>query len=257
VLNFEVRLRAARAALLAAQRDYEIARVSLATLMGIPDAQLPEDTAVARLASEAPEDMALPVAEAMIQDAMTCRPDLVLSRYSTKRTQATIGQRRSAYYPQVAVFASRDASRSEDSHFDGDDVASTVGLSVSLDLFTGGRNRAAVAEAKYAHQEALHQLEDTELAAVSEVRQALADLHTAQEQLILQRTTAEYVEKNRDLVEKEYKAGQGALTRLNQAQRDLTEAQAQLALARVSLRQAWHTLRTVTGATLDAFAEEE
>jgi len=59
------------------------------------------------------------------------------------------------------------------------------------------------------------------------------------------------VEKNRDLVENEYMAGQVSLVRLNEAQRDLIQQQGRLALARVALRQAWHDLRVATGEILE------
>jgi outer membrane protein TolC len=55
------------------------------------------------------------------------------------------------------------------------------------------------------------------------------------------------------LVEKEYDAGQASLTRLNEAQRDLTAAQSRLALARVTLRRAWHALRTATAESLASY----
>lgn len=58
------------------------------------------------------------------------------------------------------------------------------------------------------------------------------------------------MQQNRDLVEKEFAAGQGSLVRLNEAQRDLVTAQARLALALVSLRLTWHNLRTSTGEIL-------
>jgi outer membrane protein TolC len=45
----------------------------------------------------------------------------------------------------------------------------------------------------------------------------------------------------------------GSLVRLNEAQRDLTVAQAQLASARVALRVAWYDLQTSTGRILDSF----
>ena len=78
----------------------------------------------------------------------------------------------------------------------------------------------------------------------------LARLTAAQQQLTLQRENAAYVEQNRDMVEKEFQAGQASLALLNQAQRDLVEAQAMLALAHVSLRAAWHALHTATAETL-------
>jgi outer membrane protein TolC len=75
-------------------------------------------------------------------------------------------------------------------------------------------------------------------------------LEESQQQLVLQRTTADLVRRNRELVEKEYDAGQGALVRLNEAQRDLVAAQSRLALARVGLFLAQDELRAATGESL-------
>lgn len=251
-LNFEVLLRAAKAQLIVAEGDYRGARIALASLMGLPGAALPETTEIAPLENETADEMTLPEAEPLLSKALQLRPDVDRQELGARRANAAVGQKKGKYYPQVGAFASADATRSENSEINSGDIATTVGINVKYDLFTGGRNRAAVAEARHAAREAQARLEDAEINAQKEVRQALEKLRTAQTSLILQRTSAELVEKNRDLVEKEYDAGQTALVRLNQAQRDLVAAQARLALARVSLKSAWHNLRTATGETVAA-----
>lgn len=255
VLNFEVQIRAARATLLRAKNDYLQARIALAALMGVEEAQLPENTVVAELNSEAPEEMAAPEENELLEYMAENRPDLQQSELSVKRNQATVKQRKSAYFPTVGAFASKDAARTTTTQFESDDVSTSVGLNVSYTLFNGGRRKAEVEEARKLREEAEHLLTQAEIDARSDVRTALANLHNAQEQLLLARTTAEYVERNRALVEREYEAGQGALVRLNQAQRDLIEAQARLALARVSLRLSWQQLQSATGEILEGFAE--
>ncbi len=99
-------------------------------------------------------------------------------------------------------------------------------------------------------------MNDAELKALSEVRNALLELGISQQQLILQRATTEYVQKNRDLVEKGFNAGKAALVRLNQAQRDLVDAQVRLTLARVSVRKSWYELLTATAESLADFQED-
>lgn len=253
VLNFEVQLRIARNELLEAQRQYEFSRISLASLMGVESAQLPEDTVVAGLAPESAEEMGEADDEALVAYALDHRPDVQQARLTVDRQDASIKVERSVYYPRVSAFASKSATRNNNSRFREDDFSGTVGVTVDYDLFTGGRNRASVREARYGKQEAQYRLESVELDAAAEVRQALVDLRVVQEQVILQQATVEYVERNRDLVKREYDAGQGALALLNQAQRDLIQAQARLALARVSLRQAWQLLDTATGEILAPF----
>ncbi len=95
-------------------------------------------------------------------------------------------------------------------------------------------------------------MQDREIQVVSQVRQAVRLIQSAQQQLPLQRTSAQLAERNRDLVAKEYAAGQTSLVRLNEAQRDLTAAQSRLALALVGLRLAWQQLQAATAENLMA-----
>ncbi len=257
VSNFEVRLRAAQTALLLAVGDHEAARLALALLMGRPGGLLPDDTIVEGLAAERPEEMAVPDSEHALRYALEHRPDLIQKALGVQRGRAGVKQSYAEFYPRASLFASWRGSRTEDSKFREDDFSTTLGLNFSYDLFAGGRRRAQVAEAKHARREAEFRMNDAELKAISEVRNAVLDLGISQQQLILQRATTEYVEKNRDLVEKGYNAGKAALVRLNQAQRDLVDAQVRLTLARVSLRKSWHELRTATAETLADFQEEK
>ncbi len=80
---------------------------------------------------------------------------------------------------------------------------------------------------------------------------------TAQSQVALQRENVDLVQRTRDLVEKEYNAGQGSLVRLNEAQKDLTTARSNLALALVGLRQAWVELEPRTGNIVAEYGNPE
>ncbi len=256
VLNFEVRVRASEAQRIAAEQDLALASTALAALMGFPEAVLPEGTALAPLEAESEGDVVLPEFEAVYAKAFALRPDLEANRHAVGRTKAGIGLQRAQFYPTVSAFASKEANRGDSNNFESDDVATTVGVSLNYNLFAGGRRRAALAEARYAHKESELRLRDAEIAAAQEVRDALTRLDSAKRQLALQRENAGYVEKNRDMAEKEFQAGQSSLALLNQAQRDLVEAQANLALARVAFRAAWHGLRTAAAETLALVNEE-
>lgn len=256
VLNFEVAVRAARGSLLKAQRDYETARIALAALMGLPEGRLPDDCIIADLATEAPEDMQAPDVDALIAYALARRPDLDQREFGLKRAEAAVKERYADFAPQVAAFATAQAQSITNSGIDEDEVYSSVGVNIAFNLFSGGRRVAKVIEAKHAKREAEYKLSEAENKATSEVRQAVLDVQTAQQALILSRSAAEYVERNRNLVEKEYTAGKTVLVRLSLAQRDLVQAQGQLALARVALQRSWHALRTATGATLEGLPDK-
>ena len=102
--------------------------------------------------------------------------------------------------------------------------------------------------------EAQRNLESSRISVKSEVESAIAALRSAQEQLLLQRSNADLVLQTRDLVEKEYAAGQVSLVRLNEAQKDLVTAQSRLALSLVSMRQAWENLKASTAQILESSA---
>ncbi|MBI5894471.1 MAG: TolC family protein, partial [Desulfobacterales bacterium] len=120
-------------------------------------------------------------------------------------------------------------------------------------IFSGGLTRARHGEAKARLYETEMVLEDAKVQVASEVQGITEQINNAQDQLRLQETNTQLVQQQRDLVEKEYKAGVGSLVRLNEAQRDLIVSQAQLALARVALRFSWYDLQTATGQILETF----
>ena len=119
-----------------------------------------------------------------------------------------------------------------------------------------GNRKARFREAKFRLNEAQNDLRDVLNTVSSEVREALADLNATQQQIVLQRNNLVLSQQNRDLVAKEYKAGQASLVRLNEAQRDLTTARARLARALVSLRDAWQNLDAATGQILAPFNDQ-
>ena len=170
-----------------------------------------------------------------------------------KQTEAGVGIARSRFYPSLLVSGSLDGERINSARFQGDDFGNTVGLFLNYRLYSGGERRAQLAEARYQQKEAEKNLTAIQIEVASDVQEAVAIVRSAQYELELQRKNAELVLENRDLVEKEYQAGQASLVRLNEAQRNLNQAQGRLALARVGLRQALKNLDASTGRILLPF----
>jgi outer membrane protein TolC len=252
VLNFRVALRGARTALLRAQSETRAAETALATLMAEPGAMLPEHLGVPPLPPETPEDLQPPDADALIAFALDHRPDVAQGERRAARMEASRKARAASFAPQVSVFGQMQSRGINDSGIDPDRFSPTVGVNVTYDLYTGGRRRAEVLEARHAEREAELKLDEAELNVVSEVRLAVQEVVAAQELLVLQRLSAGDVQENRDLLAKAYDAGKAPLALLNQAQRDLAATQAQTALALASLRLAQEELKTATGARVGA-----
>ncbi|MDJ0722975.1 MAG: TolC family protein [Desulfobacterales bacterium] len=253
VLNFEVLVNRARSARNGFERDYRLAVIGLAALMGIEDAGLPDTVRLSALVPETEGDLAAPQDVDNIDYALDNRTDIQRDQSIVNQAEAGVGIARARFWPEIEFQASVDGERENGLQYEGDDFGSTVGVFLRYPLFTGGERRARLAEAKYLQNEAEDNLDATRIAVASEVREAIANVVTAQRELLLQRNNAILVQKNRDLVDKEFNAGQASLVRLNEAQRDLNQATSQLALARVGLRQTWKDLDVATGRILLPF----
>jgi outer membrane protein TolC len=125
-------------------------------------------------------------------------------------------------------------------------------MNMSWNLYAGGADKARMIEAEQAKREAVYTLAGLRNSVAAEIRQNLALLAAAQEQVRLQRETVKLVEENRDLAKNEYDAGEASLVRLNEAQRDLNTTYGRLAQALVSYHLAMQRLLSATGQNLAA-----
>ena len=255
VLNFEIQANAAKDSRINADREFIAAMTGLAALLGIPQAKFPEGLKLAPLEEESATVMQQPDAGQQIDYAHRHRPDILATTQGVERADAEIGTAKARYYPSVVLAGTLSGEESDNRLFEGDDFGNTVGVFLTYDLFSGGTDRARVAEARHKKMETSENLDALKISVANEVNDALNGLRSAQQQLELQRKNESLVQRNRDLVEKEYAAGQSSLVRLNEAQRNLTQAQSRLAFARLSLRFAWATLYTATAKSLDLYSK--
>lgn len=253
VLNFQVRKNQAKTARINQEYQYDIARFGLAALMGLPDSLLPEHVQLAPLAPETGAELAAPELQSLIDGAADQRADVQALRWNVEAAGAQVDVARSGNYPSVTLSGGFDGERSGDAGFEGEDFGNQLQLGIAYNLFAGGLTRARISEAQHRRSELEKQLEELLIATAADIRSAGAQVRTAQTQVALQRENASLVQRTRDLVEKEYNAGQASLVRLNEAQRDLTTARGNLALALVGLRQAWVELQTRAGTLLSTY----
>jgi outer membrane protein TolC len=250
VLNFQVRMNQAKTQRINQEYRYQIALYGLAALMGLPESRLPAHVRLADLASETDAELATPPLTELLATAMDFRPDIQALRWRIKQSEALIKVAQSGYYPSIVVAGSLDGERTGDPGFETDDFGNRVQMGLTYNLFEGGFTRAKVRESRQRKVELEKQLDELTLSATADIRSSAALVLSAQTQVALQHENLDLVKRTRDLVEKEYNAGQGSLVRLNEAQRDVTTAQSNLALALVALRQAWVELETRTGKIL-------
>jgi outer membrane protein TolC len=148
----------------------------------------------------------------------------------------------------VALSGTWGFDRNGGIEYSSNDQASGGAIELRWDLFTGGSREAKVRFAESVAAEASAQLRRASLAVESQVRQAVVALADAQGQIRLQRENLKTALDSRRMIQAGYLAGREALTRLNQAQRDVLEADASLSLARIRLRRAWSDLHSAASA---------
>ncbi len=254
VLNIKVQLNSAKTSLMLSRRQFEAASYGLAALMGISDAVFPRGMRLAELDRHIRFEADKEDPEELIDQALAARPDIRRLEMMREEARAGRGRAEAARYPRVQVFGTVNGDRYGDPALGIDDFGDTIGVSLAWNLFRGGADQARIVEAGHREREAGYTLAALRNRVASEVRQDLALLAAAEEQVRLQRESVDLVRENRDLAKNEYEAGETSLVRLNEAQRDLTTTYGRLAQALVSYHQARHRLLAATGKNIMAGA---
>ena len=203
------------------------------------------------LADETEYEMTTPDPERWIERALDNRPDLQALVHQLEADKEQVRAVQGLFMPTLAFSGSWGFDRSSNLRFEVDDQSSAAALEFRWELFTGGARRARLREAESRRAESAANLNRQRLAVQSEVRQTIVDLRDAQNQIRLQRENVMVAKENRRIVRAGYLAGKETLVRLNEAQRDFFTADADLALSRIRVRQAWSDLNAAAGSYRD------
>lgn len=247
VLNIKVQLNSAQTSFLLFGREFEAAGYGLAALLGLADAQFPKHLSLKPLAQDADVSATVAPPDQLIEEALARRPDVQQLTLVVKQAEAGIGMAEAQFYPKLQLAGAVNDARQGDLRLSEDDVSDTVALNLSWNLFAGGVDKARRFEAEQARREANATLVNLRNQVAAEVRQDIALLEAAREQVILQRESVSLVGENRDMARSEYEAGQASLVRLNEAQRDLSTTHGRLAQAQVAWQRARERLLAATG----------
>jgi outer membrane protein, multidrug efflux system len=201
VSQAETQLRSTEAELPAI--DLQRARVlhALATLCG--ESSIHFQLAVAPLTN------AIPVVPAsMPSELLERRPDIAAAERRMASANAQVGVATSAFYPRVFLTgAAGYQSIGADSLFDWPSRVWSLGPSVSLPLFTGGRNRSQLAQARAVFDESVANYRQTVLTAFQEVEDQLAAQELLATQLDAQNAAFTAARHTLEIANNRYKAG--------------------------------------------------
>lgn len=253
VLNIKVQINSAETSLMLAGREFEAAGYGLAALMGLPDAVLPRGIKLAPLDRNLDTGGHEENPEPLIDEALARRPDVRRLEMQLHESEAATGAAKALFYPKLQLAGAVNGVRLGDAALSGKDFGNTVSLSLAWNLFSGGADQDRLFEARQKQREIGLTLANFRNQVAAEIRQDIARLAAAREQVRLQRDSVKLVEENRDLAKNEYEAGQTSLVRLNEAQRDLTTTHSRLAQALVAFHLARQNLLAATGRNLARF----
>lgn len=227
----EARRDAGRASDLAVEQAKMAVAASEADLAGVMNRRSALKNGLAILLGQAAPDFeiaehpslktALPkVPVGLPSDLLRRRPDLAAAESGLVAANAQIGVAKAAFFPAISLTGSAGyASAEMDGLFQRDSRAWSIGPSVYLPLFQGGRNRANYQRSKAAYEEAVAGYRQAVLNAFREVQDALTSSQRLSEQSEALARAVANARRARELAEERYRAGSTSYLEVIDAQR--------------------------------------
>ena len=166
----EARYDLADAQEIAAQSDYEIKQAALQQIVGHPPGVLAALVPGVHLAPPAPAKL-----NDWLSSAEASNPQIAQSEANFQASERQIEIAKSARYPSLDVIAERQFQRAPTSILPpelGSNAQNSIGIQLSVPLFTGGYNSSKITEALALSDKANDDLEASRRAADQSVRQA-------------------------------------------------------------------------------------
>ncbi len=251
MLNFEIKVNNAKTKVIDEEYNFFTSRSILAELMGLTSAILPRDIFPKLKAKN--EQFSIDVG-VYLNTALKNRPDLKAHREIMNAAKYNVYAKWGAFSPTLSLNTSWGYSRTDG----GDsgrwkytphskDRSFNYGFEAQWVLFNGGSRIASLREAQANLAKEKELLTEKWIAVVAEVRQAYEDQNRKSQQIIIYRKNLTLVGQNRDLIEESYKAGNESITRLNESQNDLVNADSNYVHSIIDLENAKTKLNAAIG----------
>lgn len=164
------------------------------------------------------------------------RPDIAAAERTLAAANARIGVAKAAFFPAISLTgAAGYASGDIDRLFQNDSRVWSIGPSLYLPIFQGGRNRANLQRSRAAYEESVAQFRQRVLVAFLEVQDALTATHYLADQAEAQDRALTAAQRATQLAQTRYDAGFVAYLEVIDAQRtslSIERASAQLTALR-------------------------
>ncbi|MEP5231344.1 MAG: efflux transporter outer membrane subunit [Alloalcanivorax sp.] len=170
-----------------------------------------------------------PVPEGLSSTLLTQRPDVQQAEHQLRAANASIGAARAAFFPSIQLTGAYGSMSSELSGlFDSGSKAWSFSPSISLPIFSGGRNKANLELAEVRQDQAVATYEKAIQTAFQEVANALQARDTLARQQQAQQALVTATEQSLTLSQQRYEQGADDYLAVLDAQRTLLSARQQL-----------------------------
>lgn len=252
VLNFQILAARARSNISNAGYRRQVAFHALSALMGCTPQQLPENFELQKIPTEH-----LPYIHDenfYLEIAIRQRPDLQAEKIALNIACYNRQQAYAAFLPEIRLF-SDFALDTYSAQYGGYQVSGahsyqgsfTYGAEAKWNIFRGLASLNELRRRNVLEKIALWGLNAKFLEIAAEVRDARANCRNARCQIEIFQSMAQWVREQRDLVFSEYRNGRETITRLNEAQSALVEAQSRLVISAVEFSKAAAQLDAAIG----------
>jgi multidrug efflux system outer membrane protein len=154
------------------------------------------------------------------------RPDVAEAERSLASANAKIGVAKAAFFPVVSLTASGGYLSGElQNLFNWESRVWSIGPSISLPLFAGGRNRANYHRSQAAFEEAVARYREQVLVAFADVENSLSGIRHLSDQSAAQQRAVAQARRAADLATQRYRSGIVAYIEVIDANRDALQAE--------------------------------
>ncbi|HEX4823777.1 MAG TPA: TolC family protein [Candidatus Polarisedimenticolaceae bacterium] len=207
-------------------------RGSLATAMGLPanvpfeSIELPEEPPVVQFGDSV---------DALIDKALSQRPDLASAREEWLKAKADVKEVRGSWLPRLDLTGTANKNYYSPAPFVSSFEPWAIGLTLRIPVFNGLRNKHEIARAKEDEAQAAASARSVEQTVINDVWTSWYDLATAKQRVATSKDLLESATESEAVALGRYTEGVGTLL-------DLLNAQSALALARaqeIAARSDW------------------
>lgn len=243
VLNFHIRYNTAKLALNEAEYALKANKYILAGYFGLTDGTLPDTVRFPEISK--PSEEILPSVSVYLDTALANRPDLKAIRAQYEKLKFIWWSSLGAFAPRITADYAFGLDQTRTVYSGGVSGTEKKGefqfgyaLAAEWNLLKGGADYFNAKAAYMNFAEADWLLAEVWNNVITEVRAAYDNCMTYVEQASLSEQILKLSRENRDKVENEYRVGTAEVTRMNEAQRDLVNAENDLAFSIINLKNA-------------------